>query len=145
MAVLQIVVASIRPGRLALPVAQWLAECAREHAGFDVQLDDLVEVAFPVLDEGTSVGAADAIVFVMPENDYEFNAVPKSAIDGLQFEGQYKLLGFVGGANTPIPESVCIRRAGRCIEGGRFVATDAMARSASVMLDELRRLTSVSA
>jgi biotin carboxylase len=42
--------------------------------------------------------------------------VPKSAIHDLRFERQYKLLGFVNDANTPIPQSVAIDHAGRCIE-----------------------------
>jgi hypothetical protein len=140
MPVLQIIVASIRPGRLTLPVAQWFADSAREHAGFDVQLVDLAEVAFPLLEDSTT---ADAVVFVMPENNDEFNAVPKSAVDDLRFERQYKLLGFVADSNTPIPESVEIHYAGRCIEGSLFVATEAMESSAKVMLDELWRLTLV--
>lgn len=143
MPVLQIIVASIRLGRLTLPVAQWFADSAREHAGFDVQLVDLAEVAFPLLEESTTVDAADAVVYVMPENNDEFNAVPKSAVDDLRFERQYKLLGFVTDSNTPIPESVEIHYAGRCIEGSRFVATEAMESSAKVMLDELWRLTLV--
>ena len=81
MPVLQIVIASIRPGRLALPVAQWFAGCARQHAGFEPQLVDLAEVAFPLSDGSTTVHGANAVVFVMPENNYEVNAVPKSAID----------------------------------------------------------------
>jgi NAD(P)H-dependent FMN reductase len=145
MPVLQIIIASIRPGRLTLPVAQWFAECAREHAGFDVQLVDLAEVAFPLLEESTTVDAADAVVFVMPENDYEFSVVPKSAVDALHFERQYKLLGFVSDGNTPIPESVAIHHANRCIEGSRFVATEAMESSAKAMLDGLWRLTPVQA
>lgn len=145
MPVLKIVIASIRPARLGLPVAQWFAQRAREHAGFDVQLVDLAEVAFPLSDESAAVDAADAIVFVMPDNDYKFNAAPKNAIDDLHFERQYRLLGFVSDANTPIPESVAIDDAGRCIEDGRFVATEAMERSAKAMLDELWRLTPVAA
>jgi NAD(P)H-dependent FMN reductase len=145
MPVLQIVIASIRPGRLALPVAQWFAGCARQHAGFEPQLVNLAEVAFPLSDGSTPVHDANAVVFVMPENNYEVNAVPKSAIHDLRFERQYKLLGFVNDANTPIPQSVAIDHAGRCIEGGRFVATEAMANSAKAMLDELWRLIPVAA
>ena len=145
MPVLQLVIASIRRGQLALPVAEWFAECARQHAGFEPQLVDLAEIAFPLSDGSTTVHDANAVVFVMPVNNYEVNAVPKSAIDDLHFERQYKLLGFVNDANTPISESVAIDHAGRCIEGGRFVATEAMASSAKAMLDELWCLTPVAA
>jgi PPOX class probable F420-dependent enzyme len=33
-----------------------------------------------------AVAEGNAVVFVMPENNYEINAVPKSAIDDLHFE-----------------------------------------------------------
>ena len=145
MPVLQLVIASIRRSQLALPVAQWFAECARQHAGFEPQLVDLAEIAFPLSDGSTTVHDANAVVFVTPVNNYEVNAVPKNAIDDLSFERQYKLLGFVNDANTPISESVAIDHAGRCIEDGRFVATEAMASSAKAMLDELWRLTPVAA
>jgi NAD(P)H-dependent FMN reductase len=117
MSVLQIIIASTRPGRLGLPVARWFAEHAREHAGFEVQLVDLAEVALPLLDEphhpsqrdyvhhhtgqwSSIVDAADAFVFVMPEYNYGFNAALKNAIDYLYFEWQYKPLGFVSYGNT---------------------------------------------
>jgi NAD(P)H-dependent FMN reductase len=148
MPVLQLVIASIRRGQLALPVAEWFAECARQHAGFEPQLVDLAEIAFPLSDGSTTVHDANAVVFVTPVNNYEVNAVPKNAIDDLSFERQYKLLGFANNADdasTPIPESVAIDHAGRCIEDGRFVATEAMASSAKAMLDELWRLTPVAA
>ena len=117
MPVLQIIIASTRPGRLGLPVAEWFAERAREHAGFEVQLVDLAEVALPLLDEphhpsqgdyvhqhtrdwSATVDAADAFVFVMPEYNYGFNAALKNAIDYLYLEWQYKPVGFVSYGNT---------------------------------------------
>jgi NAD(P)H-dependent FMN reductase len=117
MPTLQIIVASTRPGRVGPLIAQWFAERAREHNGFEVQVIDLAEVGLPLLDEpnhpaqreyvhehtlkwSATVDAADAFVFVMPEYNYGFNAALKNAIDYLYFEWQYKPLGFVSYGNT---------------------------------------------
>jgi NAD(P)H-dependent FMN reductase len=110
--VLQIVIASTRPGRVGLPVAQWFEQAAIQHGGFDVELVDLAEVALPFFDEpnhprlrryqhqhtkdwSLTVDRADAFVFVTPEYNYGFNAVLKNAIDFLHHEWQHKPVGFV--------------------------------------------------
>ncbi len=110
--VLQIVIASTRPGRVGLPVAQWFELAASRHDGFDVELIDLAEVALPFFDEpnhprlrkyehqhtkdwSMTVDRADAFVFVTPEYNYGFNAVLKNAIDFLNQEWQHKPVGFV--------------------------------------------------
>ena len=49
--ILQIVIASTRPGRVGLPVAQWFDSVARDQGAFDVELVDLAEVDLPLLDE----------------------------------------------------------------------------------------------
>jgi hypothetical protein len=38
---LRIIIASTRPGRAGLPVANWFIDVARAHGGFDVQVTDL--------------------------------------------------------------------------------------------------------
>ena len=110
--VLQIVIASTRPGRVGLPVGQWFAAAAREHAGFEVEVVDLTEVGLPLLDEpnhprlgqyehqhtrdwSATVSRADAFVFVMPEYNHGFNAALKNAIDFLYREWAHKPVGFV--------------------------------------------------
>ncbi|WP_329129159.1 NAD(P)H-dependent oxidoreductase [Streptomyces sp. NBC_01476] len=113
MAKLGIIVASTRPGRVGLPVAQWFEGEARAHAGFaEVELIDLAEVALPFMNEpnhprfgnythqhtrdwSALVGAVDAFVFVMPEYNYGYNAELKNAIDYLHNEWKYKPVGFV--------------------------------------------------
>lgn len=109
---LQIIVASTRPGRAGLPIAQWVYERAVAHGGFDVELVDLAEVNLPFMDEpnhprlrhythqhtkgwSARVDAADAFVFVMPEYNYGFTAPLKNAIDYLHHEWAYKPVGFV--------------------------------------------------
>ena len=49
--VLRIIIGSTRPGRVAPAVADWIADRAREHGGFDVQVTDLAELNLPLLDE----------------------------------------------------------------------------------------------
>ncbi|WP_208801374.1 NADPH-dependent FMN reductase [Microbispora triticiradicis] len=110
--VLQIVVASTRPGRTGLPVARWFRERALAHDTFEVELVDLAEVNLPFLDEphhprlrqyvnqhtkewSATIERGDAFVFVTPEYNYGFNAVLKNAIDYLHQEWQYKPVGFV--------------------------------------------------
>ncbi|MEV7808506.1 NAD(P)H-dependent oxidoreductase [Microbispora sp. NPDC088329] len=110
--VLQIVIASTRPGRVGLPVAEWFRERAAAQDAFEVELVDLAEVNLPFLDEpnhprlrqyvhqhtkewSATVERADAFVFVTPEYNYGFNAVLKNAIDYLHHEWQYKPVGFV--------------------------------------------------
>jgi NAD(P)H-dependent FMN reductase len=110
--VLQIIIASTRPGRIGLPVAQWFEQAARQHGGFEVEVVDLAEVALPFFDEpnhprmrsyehqhtkdwSMTVDRADAFVIVTPEYNYGFNAVMKNAIDFLHQEWQHKPVGFV--------------------------------------------------
>ena len=109
---LLVVVASTRPGRIGPTIADWFTEQAREHAGFDVEIADLAEIALPLLDEpahpatgkyihehtkawSALVDSADALVFVMPEYNHSFNAALKNAIDYLNREWAYKPVGFV--------------------------------------------------
>jgi len=109
---LMIIIASTRPGRVGLPVAQWFERRARTHSGFAIDLVDLAALNLPFMDEpnhprlrqythqhtkdwSARVAAADAFVFVMPEYNYGFNAPLKNAIDYLQHEWAYKPVGFV--------------------------------------------------
>ena len=110
--VLRIIIGSTRPGRIGPPIAEWIAERAREHGGFDVQVTDLAELDLPLLDEpnhprlrqytkqhtrdwSALVDASDAFVFVTPEYNYGFNAALKNAIDYLFLEWQHKAAGIV--------------------------------------------------
>jgi NAD(P)H-dependent FMN reductase len=110
--VLQIVIASTRPGRVGLPVATWFADRARSHGGFEVEIVDLAEVDLPMFNEpkhprfgqyeyqhtkdwSATIARGDAYVFVVPEYNYGFNAAIKNAIDYLNLEWQHKPIGFV--------------------------------------------------
>jgi NAD(P)H-dependent FMN reductase len=109
---LQVIVASTRPGRIGLPVAQWFFSQAQKHGKFDVTLVDLKEINLPAMDEpkhprlrqyehehtrawSALVKQADAFVFVTPE--YNFSTPPAllNAFHYLYVEWNYKPATFV--------------------------------------------------
>jgi NAD(P)H-dependent FMN reductase len=110
---LMIIVASTRPGRVGLPVAEWIRGRAETHGGFDeIDFADLAEIALPFMDEpnhprlaryehqhtkdwSARVAAADAFVFVTPEYNFGFTAPLKNAIDFLHGEWKHKPIGIV--------------------------------------------------
>ena len=115
---LGVVVASVREGRVGLPVAEWFMDCARKHGAFEATLLDLKAIALPLLTEpehprlqkytqdktkawSATVAAMDAFVLVTPE--YNFSSAPAlvNALDHLYVEWNYKPAGFVsyGGAS----------------------------------------------
>jgi NAD(P)H-dependent FMN reductase len=115
--VLQIIIASTRPGRVGPAIARWFYDRAVQEGSFDVELVDLASFALPVFDEPShpafgqyehehtrrwseSVARADAFVFVMPEYNHSFNAALKNALDYLYGEWRYKAVGLFsyGGA-----------------------------------------------
>lgn len=119
--VLQIIVASTRPGRVGLPVAQWFQRFAEASDEFEVELVDLADVALPLLDEpnhpiarqytqprtivwSETVDRGDAFVIVHPEYNHSFNAAIKNALDHLHGEWNYKPVGFVsyGGVSAGV-------------------------------------------
>ena len=112
MPTLQIIIASVRAGRVGLPVAEWFTARARSHGGFELDVADLAELALPLMDEpnhprlrrytqphtlewSARVDAADAFVFVHPEYNYGYTAPLKNALDYLNQEWAYKPVGFV--------------------------------------------------
>ncbi|HEX4754006.1 MAG TPA: NADPH-dependent FMN reductase [Solirubrobacterales bacterium] len=109
---LMIVIASTRPGRIGLPVAEWFETRVAADGGFDVDVADLQAIDLPMMDEpnhprlrdyvhqhtkdwSARVDAADAFVFVHPEYNYGMTAPLKNAIDYLNLEWNYKPVGLV--------------------------------------------------
>lgn len=111
-------IGSTRPGRVGLPVAQWIYERATAYGSWDVEIADLAEINLPFMDEPSHprlhqythahtkawserVAAADALLFVTPEYNFGFSAPLKNALDYLFNEWQYKPVAFVsyGGAS----------------------------------------------
>jgi NAD(P)H-dependent FMN reductase len=143
MARLMIVVGSVRPGRVGLPIAQWVRTAAEAH-GFDVDFADLAEIALPFMDEpnhprlrqytkphtvawSERVDAADAFIFVTPEYNHSFSPALKNAIDFVSSEWWRKPVGMVsyGGVSggtrgitaiEPVLAMVGLVRAGAALE-----------------------------
>lgn len=107
-----LIVASTRPGRIGLPVAEWVAERVAHHGAFELDFADLADVDLPFMDEphhprraryvhahtkawSARVDAADAFVIVTPEYNYGFTAPLKNAIDYLHREWKHKPVGIV--------------------------------------------------
>jgi NAD(P)H-dependent FMN reductase len=126
---LLIVIASTRPGRVGLPVAQWIEQHAVAHDGFDVSVADLAEIRLPFMDEpshprlqrytkqhtidwSATVSAADAFIFVLPEYNHAIVAPLKNAIDYLHNEWRYKPVGLVsyGGVSAGLRAAAMTRQ-----------------------------------
>jgi NAD(P)H-dependent FMN reductase len=116
---LMIVVGSVRPGRVGLPIATWAAQQAAREADVEVDLVDLLELGLPLMNEpnhpslrqyehahtiewSRRVERAHAFIFVTPE--YNSAAAPalKNALDYLVHEWDQKPAGLIcyGGASS---------------------------------------------
>lgn len=108
---LRIIVGSVRPGRVGLPVGLWVEKFASADDRFEVTLLDLAEIDLPLMDEpnmphlgqytkehtkrwSSLIEPADAFILVSPE----YNATPspalKNSIDYLSAEWKYKPVAF---------------------------------------------------
>ncbi|MEO8528613.1 MAG: NAD(P)H-dependent oxidoreductase [Pseudolysinimonas sp.] len=116
---LMIIVGSVRPGRVGLPIAQWVKAEVEKTGRFEIDFVDLKELALPFMDEpnhpklkqytqahtfawSERVAAADAFIFVTPEYNYSYSPALKNALDFLNVEWWRKPLGFVsyGGVSS---------------------------------------------
>ena len=110
---LQIIVASTRPGRVGEPIARWFAGYAQEYEGFDIEIVDLAEVDLPMFAEpehprlgrytldttkafSATVARADAFAIVHPEYNHSFIAPLKNALDHLNQEWSGKPVAVLG-------------------------------------------------
>ncbi len=112
-----IIVGSVRPGRVGLPVAHWVHDRVAA-AGHDVDFVDLVELNLPFMDEpehpgkraytkphtlawSARVEQAEAVLLVSPEYNHSYSPALKNALDFLAHEWQAKPVGIVsyGGAS----------------------------------------------
>lgn len=109
---LKIIIASTRPGRKGIAVANWFIEVAKKHPDFNVSVLDLEKINLPFLDEpkhpklheytkehtiqwSKMIDEADAFVFVIPEYNYSMPPTLANAIDFLFKEWNYKPVGLV--------------------------------------------------
>lgn len=108
---IMIVVASVRPGRIGLPIAQWARERV-EAAGHEVDFADLAEMGLPFHDEpahpakkqyekshtlawSERVERAEAFLLVTPEYNHSYSPALKNALDFLFHEWNRKPVAFV--------------------------------------------------
>ena len=109
---LMIIVGSVRPGRVGLPVAHWVRDVVTADGRFAVDFVDLAALGLPFLDEpghpskreytkphtiewSERVEAADAIILVSPEYNHSYAPALKNAIDFLFHEWKHKPVSFV--------------------------------------------------
>jgi len=109
---LNVIVASVRPGRVGIHVGRWVHAVAQAHPAWEARLVDLAEVGLPFLDEpkhprlrqyqhahtkawSETVEWADAYVFVTPEYNYSPAPALLNALDFVFAEWGYKPAGFV--------------------------------------------------
>ncbi len=112
-----IIIGSVRPGRIGLPIAQWVHDRAAA-AGHEIDLVDLAELNLPFMDEpeqpakraytkshtiawSARVEQAEAVLLVSPEYNHSYSPALKNALDFLANEWQAKPVGVVsyGGAS----------------------------------------------
>ncbi len=109
---LLVIIASTRPGRVGLPVANWFIQHASASGEWQVMVADLAELDLPMLDEpmhprlkqyghehtkrwSSTVDVADCYVVVMPEYNFSIPAPLVNALDYVYSEWNYKPFGFV--------------------------------------------------
>ncbi|MCW2974327.1 MAG: NADPH-dependent reductase [Thermoleophilia bacterium] len=130
MPLLQVIIASTRPGRQGPAIAEWIAQRARDHGGFEVEVVDLKQVDLPNYDEAqhpasgvyehehtkawaASVARADAYLFVIPEYNHFMPAALVNAFTFVNREWAYKPAGIVsyGGVSAGLRAAVTTKEA----------------------------------
>ena|SRR5680860_1562556 len=125
---LKIICSTVRPERKGPIVTAWIAEKARNHGSFKVEVLDLQEINLPLMDEplhprlqkyeqehtkqwSAKIEEADAFIFVTAEYDHNYPAPLRNALEFLYQEWGYKAAGIVsyGGvsAGTRAAKSLC--------------------------------------
>lgn len=110
--VLDIIIASTRPGRIGPLVADWFTALARAESEFEIRPVDLADMNLPVNDEpnhprlqqyqqahtrrwSRQVSGADAFVFVTPEYNFGPSPALLNALNYVYREWNYKPAAFV--------------------------------------------------
>jgi NAD(P)H-dependent FMN reductase len=109
---IMVIAGSVRPGRMALPIARWVESELETLDDVEVDLVDLGDLALPLMDEpnhprlreytqphtlawSERVEAADAFVLVSPEYNHSYSPALKNALDYLSQEWHRKPVSFV--------------------------------------------------
>lgn len=126
---LKVIVASTRPKRKGIHVANWFVEEAKKYGQFQVEMLDLAKIDLPLLDEpnhpryqdytkehtlewSRQINEADAFVFVIPEYNHFAPPALINAIDYLFSEWHYKPAGLVsyGGISGGLRSAVTCKQ-----------------------------------
>jgi len=110
---IQVIIGSVREGRLGKRIADWLLSEIGNNPDFNFEVIDLkdwhlpmkMETALPAsgsysdpqtIKWATKVAKADGYIFITPEYNHGYPASLKNAIDHLYLEWQKKPVAFVG-------------------------------------------------
>lgn len=126
---LQVIIGSVRVGRVSDRIAQWVAQEAKNLPDTKVEVIDLKDYEMPLFDEGMSpqynpdrkpkpsvkkwldkIGEADAYVLVTPEYNRSTSSVLKNALDYLDFQFKNKPVALVGHGSTGGAQAVASLR-----------------------------------
>ncbi|WP_133272629.1 NADPH-dependent FMN reductase [Hymenobacter radiodurans] len=109
---LKIITATVRPSRKGPIVTEWVAQKARQHGEFNVEVLDLQAINLPLMNEphhpaqlkyehehtkqwSAQIAAADAFIFVTAEYNFSYPAPLQNALEYLVKEWGYKAAGIV--------------------------------------------------
>jgi NAD(P)H-dependent FMN reductase len=109
---LKVIIASTRPGRKGIHVADWFMEAVKKYNDFEVEVLDLAKINLPFLDEpkhpklqqyehehtkdwSSKIDSAEAFIAIVPEYNYGMPPTLANAIDFVYKEWNYKPIGFV--------------------------------------------------
>jgi NAD(P)H-dependent FMN reductase len=112
-----IIVGSTRPGRRAVPVAEWVLQNARKRTDASFEIVDIKDFDLPVLDEpmppsmgnytkahtkawSAKIASFDGFILVTPEYNHSISGALKNAIDFIYAEWNNKAAGFVSYGST---------------------------------------------
>jgi len=107
---LKIISSTVRPGRKGPGLMKWIADVAKQHGSFEVEVLDLAEINLPMMNEphhpmmrkyehehtkqwSAKIDEADAFIFVTAEYDYNYPAPLRNALEYLYIEWNYKAAG----------------------------------------------------
>jgi NAD(P)H-dependent FMN reductase len=109
---LKIINSTVRPGRKGPIITSWIADLARAHGGFNVEVLDLADINLPLMNEpahpvlrqyqhehtkqwSALIDPADAFIFVTAEYNYNYPAALRNALEYLSHEWAYKPAGLI--------------------------------------------------
>jgi NAD(P)H-dependent FMN reductase len=110
---IHVILGSVREGRMALPVGNWVMEQAAAHEALNCELIDLLDWNLPFIPYpkppaaggytdplqirwAEKIAAADGYILIAPEYNHSASAVLKNALDTVFAEWNRKPVSYVG-------------------------------------------------